>query len=213
MLTEKNELELTVLREKIRGYMGEKRLSHTLAVERETGKLAELYAPDKEYELRAAALLHDVTKELSHEKQLELCRMMGVAYSFDEMFMPKIFHARTAPIIIKRDFPEFATDTVLGAVRWHTTGHEAMTVTEQILFLADFIEDTRTFESCIALRKFFWDGIAAAESEDKRLAHLTDTMIFALDTTIRELCEDKMPIHEDTVAARNSFIIKKGAKK
>lgn len=213
MLTEKNELSLTDLREKIRGYMGEKRLSHTLAVERETEKLAQLFAPDLEYELRAAALLHDVTKELPHEKQLELCRENGIKYGFDEMFMPKIFHARTAPIIIKRDFPEFATDTVLDAVRWHTTGHVAMTVTEQILFLADFIEDTRTFESCIAIREFFWNGISAADDEEKRLAHLTDTMIFALDTTICELCEDKMPIHEDTVAARNSFIIKKGAKK
>lgn len=206
MINEQEELTLTSLRERVRSYMSERRLNHTYAVEREAAAICKVFAPDMEYTLRAAALLHDITKELPIEKQLQLCIASDIIYTKEELMTPKIFHSRTAPFVIKRDFAELATDEILGAVRWHTTGRAGMTLCEQILFLADFIEDTRTFESCVTLRRFFWDGIEKADSDSERAAHLKDTMIYAFDLTIKELCEEKKPIHADTVAARNSFI-------
>lgn len=205
MINEENKRTLGALREKIAAYMSGKRLLHTLAVEAEIEKLAAVYAPEKEYTLHAAALLHDITKELPITKQLQLCDEFGIIYTAEEVCTPKIFHSRTASAVIKRDFPEFATEELLSAVRWHTTGHADMTLSEQLLFLADYIEDTRTYPSCVELRDFFWNGL---ESADDKMAHLNDTMILALDMTVRELCEDKQPIHLDTVAARNSFIMK-----
>ncbi len=205
MMNEENKRALDGLRAKISRYMSGKRLLHTLAVETEIEKLANVYAPEKEYVLHAAALLHDITKELPITKQLQLCDEFGIIYTEEEIATPKIFHSRTAPAVIKRDFPEFATDELLSAVRWHTTGHADMTLSEQLLFLADYIEDTRTFPSCVELREFFWSGLERAEN---KMTHLNDTMILALDMTVRELCEDRMPIHLDTVSARNSFIMK-----
>ncbi len=205
MMNEENKRTLDALRNKIGAYMSGKRLLHTLAVEAEIEKLAALYAPEKEYVLHAAALLHDITKELPITKQLQLCDEFGIIYTEEEITTPKIFHSRTAPAIIKRDFPELATDELLSAVRWHTTGRADMTLSEQLLFLADYIEDTRTFPSCVELREFFWGGLDGAED---KLAHLNDTMILALDMTVRELCEGRQPIHLDTVSARNSFIMK-----
>lgn len=209
-MNEENKRALDALRGKIGAYMSGKRFLHTLAVEAEIEKLAAIYAPEREYMLHAAALLHDITKELPITKQLQLCDEFGIIYTDEECCTPKIFHSRTAPAVIERDFPEFATDELLSAVRWHTTGHSDMTLTEQLLFLADYIEDTRTFPSCVELREFFWNGIYNA---DDKQAHLNDTMILALDMTVRELCEDKQPIHLDTVAARNSFIMKGRLKK
>ena len=206
MINEQEELTLTSLRERVRPYMSERRLNHTYAVEREVAAICKVFAPDMEYTLRAAALLHDITKELPIEKQLQLCIASDIIYTKEELMTPKIFHSRTAPFVIRRDFAELATNEILGAVRWHTTGRAGMTLCEQILFLADFIEDTRTFESCVTLRRFFWDGIEKADSDSERAAHLKDTMIYAFDLTIKELCEEKKPIHADTVAARNSFI-------
>lgn len=205
MINQDNERSLDALREKISAYMSGRRLSHTLAVEREIKKLCEVYAPEKEYTLRAAALLHDITKELSLTKQLQLCEEFGIIYMPEEILTPKIFHSRTAPALIERDFAEFADEEILSAVRWHTTGRADMTLSEQLLFLADYIEDTRTFPSCITLREFFWSGIDGAEN---KVAHLTNTMIMALDMTVHELCEEKQPIHLDTVSARNSLIFK-----
>ena len=53
---------LTELREKITPWLTGKRLVHTLAVEDMAVKLGKLYLPDQTEKLRAAALLHDITK-------------------------------------------------------------------------------------------------------------------------------------------------------
>lgn len=202
---EQNEL-LTRLRERISERMSGKRLHHTLGVEREIASLAALYAPADEYCLRKAALLHDITKELSLEKQLQLCREFGIIYTQAETKMPKTFHARTAVEVARRDFAEYADDTVLSAVRWHTTGRADMSMAEKLLYLADYIEDTRTFEDCVRLRKFFYDGLAEASDDKARAALLKATLLLSFDMTIRCLIDEGAPIHEMTVQARNALI-------
>ncbi|MBQ8551236.1 MAG: HD domain-containing protein [Clostridia bacterium] len=209
MINETQAQSLAALRERIRSYMSGKRLSHTYAVEREITVLSALYAPEMEFTLRAAALLHDITKELSLEKQLQLCDEFDIIYTQEEALTPKIFHSRTAAAVIRRDFSEYASDEILSAIRWHTTGHAAMTLGEQLLFLADYIEDTRTFESCVELRRFFYNGIEKAGDAAARDEHLRDTMILSFDMTIRELLCDGKPIHVDTVEARNYFVCRK----
>ena len=209
MITEAQEKQLAGLRESIKDYIGGKRLSHTYGVEREITKLAELYAPELEFELRAAALLHDITKPLSLDEQLELCDKYGIQYTSGDRLMPKTFHAQTACEVIRRKFPEFFTETVYSAVLYHTTGQADMSIAEKLLYLADYIEDTRTFDDCVKLRKFFWDGISAAHGEDERNNVLRDTLILSFDMTIRGLIDDGTPIHRDTVEARNFLIEEK----
>ena len=63
---------LEKLRKKIKERMSEKRFSHTLGVERCAKKLGELILPDRISELCAAALLHDISKEIPIEKQFEI---------------------------------------------------------------------------------------------------------------------------------------------
>ena len=209
MITEKQEKNLYDLRCRVAAYMQEKRFRHTLAVEREVTRLADIYLPDNEYRLRCAALLHDITKELSVEKQLQLCDEFDIMYSDEKLLTPKIFHSETAPAVIKRDFPEYSDSDILDAVRWHTTGRENMTLGESLLFLADYIEDTRTFGSCIELRGYFYDRISDAHSMEQKLDVLYDTMILAFDMTIRELIGEGVPINSNTVAARNYYLCKK----
>ena len=207
MITNEQAELLSKLREDIRSYMSGKRLLHTYAVEREIEKLCAIYAPNDEFEMRAAALLHDITKELSPEKQLQLCDEFGIIYTDEEKLTPKIFHSRTAPSVIARDFPEYSVPDILNAVRWHTTGRADMNICEMLLFLADYIEDTRTFESCVVLRRYFCDGLCEKNDDASKKAHLYDTMILAFDMTVKELLADSAPIHEDTIAARNYFIV------
>jgi len=208
-MNETQEQQLSLLRRLIPAYMSGKRLTHTYGVEREIASLCALYAPEEEFLLRAAALLHDITKERTLEKQLQLCEEFGIIYTDEDKRMPKTFHARTAVEVIRRDFPEFACDTVLGAVRWHTTGHAGMTVGEKLLYLADYIEDTRTFESCVKLRRSFYDGLEKAKGESGRRRLLQNIMIESFDMTIMDLIDEDSPIHPDTVAARNSLIMEK----
>lgn len=207
MMTNKQELLLSELREKIRSHMSGKRLRHTLGVEREIAALAGIYAPEDEYTLRVSALLHDITKELSQKEQLQLCEKSGIIYTDEELHMPKTFHARTAAVIIRREFPEFASEAVLSAIRYHTTGRADMTIGEKLLYLADYIEDTRTFEDCVKLREYFYTGLSEAKTAEARDKLLRSTLILSFDMTIRGLLEDGTPVHMDTVAARNHLIV------
>ena len=70
-----------------------KRYLHTLAVEEEAARLGELFLPDRINALRAAALLHDITKRDDLEKQLQYCSEFGIIYDVLERSSPKLFHA------------------------------------------------------------------------------------------------------------------------
>ena len=200
---------LDELRARVKDSMSEKRYIHTVAVERMVSRLAQLYCPELTPELRAAALLHDITKEESLEKQLQLCHEFDIMVQPADRLSPKTFHAKTAAERIKRDFSVYATDLVVRAVRWHTTGHESMTLGEQLLYLADYIDDSRKFPDCVRLRDYFWDAHPETMSQEESLAHLRETLILSYDMTIRNLVAEGVTISPDTVLARNSLIAEK----
>ena len=201
------EAALIALRESLAGTMSAKRYAHTCAVERMAQRLGELYCPSLVPELRAAALLHDITKEESLQNQLQLCRQFGIMVSELDLLAPKTFHAKTAAARIPGDYPTFATPVVIDAVRWHTTGHADMTLTEQLIYLADYIDDTRTFADCVTLREMFWGADPAAMDEQARLTHLRRVLLCSFDMTVRGLIEDGAPISEDTFHARNALLL------
>ena len=70
--------DIDKLRRDVAAYLTEKRYRHTLAVEGETAYMAALYMPERENELRAAALLHDIAKKLSYENQLNYIREFDI---------------------------------------------------------------------------------------------------------------------------------------
>ena len=202
-----NEDMLRRLRESISGSMSPKRFRHTAAVEEMAARLGELYAPDKIDILRAAALLHDITKEYSAEKQIQICDTFGINLSKQDILTPKTFHAKTAAAMIPVLYPDFADEEVLSAVRWHTTGRAGMTVLEKLVYLADYIDESRTFPDCVALRSLFWDADPQNMSEDERAAHLDRVLIRSYDMTLTSLIEDGAPVSDDTFSARNDLIV------
>ncbi len=202
-----NEEMLRELREAVSGTMSPKRFRHTTAVEEMAARLGELYAPDKIDILRAAALLHDITKEYSAEKQIQICDTFGINLSKQDILTPKTFHAKTAAAMIPVLYPDFADEEVLSAVRWHTTGRAGMTVLEKLVYLADYIDESRTFPDCVALRSLFWDADPQNMSEDERAAHLDRVLIRSYDMTLTSLIEDGAPVSDDTFSARNDLIV------
>lgn len=203
---------LDTLRERVRSLMSDKRYAHTCAVERMAVRLGELYCPEQIPELRAAALLHDITKEETLQNQLQLCEKFDIMVRPCDELAPKTFHAKTAAASIAADFAEFATNTVVSAVRWHTTGRADMTLTEQIIYLADYIDDTRKFVDCVRLRELFWGADPARMDMQTRLSHLRDVLVVSFDMTIQGLLADGAVISEDTLAARNWLLIQKAGK-
>lgn len=201
--------KIILLRESIstkKYFSTEYRLNHTLGVEREAVRLGEMYCPDKIPALRAAALLHDITKEISFEKQLQICERFGTIISNEQMMAKKTLHAITAAIIIPEKFPLFASDEVISAVRYHTTGRDNMTITEKIIYLADYIEEGRSFDDCVRLREYFYSADPQEMDIDDRLLHLDKTLILSFDMTIKQLLCEGSPIDINTTLARNDLI-------
>ncbi|MBR2848313.1 MAG: bis(5'-nucleosyl)-tetraphosphatase (symmetrical) YqeK [Clostridia bacterium] len=201
---------LSHLREQIRPYLTESRYQHTLGVEEEAARIGAIYLPDKIPKLRVAALLHDITKRDSLEKQLQYCEEFGIILEQGGVPFPKplhaSLHARTAMSVAHRDFADVADEEILSGVRWHTTGHNEMTVFESIVYLADYIEPNRTFDDCIAVREYFWNGIKDADDRKMLVVHLCKTMVYSFDLTLRALVEEGEPIAADTILARNCFL-------
>ena len=81
-------------------------------------------------------------------------------------------------------------------------------VPEAIVYLADYIDMSRSFEDCVELRRYFWDAEPERMSEAERKEHLRKTLIRSLDMTVSALIDEGRTVSTDTFEARNSLIIK-----
>lgn len=203
---------LSQLRKAVKSEMGDKRYDHTLEVEKMSVRIGEIYAPDKIPMLRAAALLHDITKEKGAQEHIEIFEGFGISLSNEEKKAPKMFHARTAALVIPQRYPSFATDEVISAVRYHTTGRPDMSITEKIIYLADYIDMSRTFDDCVKLRDHFFAFDFDSATDEEKEAHLRDTLIMSYGLTLHSLIDEKKLIDKTTVESRNHLILEKMTK-
>ena len=205
-MTEMTEAVLDELRGVVLSKLSPKRFRHVAAVEDMVARLCALYCPGEVMRLRAAALLHDITKELSTEEQVLLCHAYGIPVDGGDLLAPKTLHARTAAAQIPEEYPAFDDPLIVSAVRWHTTGHADMTLTEKLLYLADYIDASRTFQNCVILRRYFWGAGPEGMTDAERAALLRDTLLLSYDMTIRDLLDEGTPVAVDTVEARNELL-------
>lgn len=112
-------LPLRELRPIALSYLKNKRIPHVLGTEQEAIRLAERYGADVE-KARVAALLHDCTKKLNMEEQLELCGRYGIQLDELEQKALKLLHAKTGAAIARDVFG--VDDEIYNAIWWHTTG-------------------------------------------------------------------------------------------
>jgi len=160
-----------------------------LGTEQEAIRLAERYGADVE-KVRIAALLHDCTKKLEMEDQLELCRHYGIELDELEQKALKLLHAKTGAAIARDVFG--VDDEIYNAIWWHTTGHAGMTLLEKIIYLADYIEPSRVFPGVDDLRKKCYEDL------DKGL-------LMGLEMSIEEMLGMGNPVHHATVEARDAL--------
>ena len=199
--------ELDLLRLDLNG-LSEKRRRHVLAVESAAVRIGNIYMPGDGnlLILRAAALLHDITKEYTVEEHLRILERHGIVPSAVELAAPKTLHAVSAAALIPERYPRFAIPEVVSAVRWHTTGRADMSIAEKIIYLADYIDDSREYPECIRLREMFWGPDPASMTGSEREGHMRRVLIESFNTTFRGLIEEGTPFHPETVNARNFLL-------
>jgi len=214
-----NKTIIDAIANEIPQFISGKRLAHTYAVERECRVLGALFAAhpmlmseEDVYKLRIAALLHDITKEKSVPEHTELANHYRIPLSDLEKSAPKVLHAQTAPPLARESINAkigccVVDDAVCDAIRTHTTGAAHMSLIGKLLYLADYIEETRTFEDCITLRHCFYDTVDNCKDDAAALnRHLDQVLLCSFDMTIRDLLDHHAPIDPNTTAARNALL-------
>ena len=147
------------IRERAMTYLDQGRVAHVLGCEKEAVRLARHWGEDP-VDAAVAGLLHDCTKRLKYREQTELIRNSGIDCGRDLLEQPKLLHAVTGAFVAKRDFA--VSGKIADGIRWHTTGRADMTLFEKIIYLADYIEETRDFEGVDKLRELAYTDIDKA---------------------------------------------------
>ena len=173
------------LREKVLEHLDEHRVAHVAGCESEAVRLAMHWGEDPELAAEAG-ILHDITKSLSYDEQLQLCEKYGIINDNSELEAPKLLHAKTGAAMARELFG--VSDTVYEAIRWHTTGKPDMSLLEKILYLADYIEPTRDFEGIDELRELAFSDLDGA-------------MVLGLGMTIDEIRRSGREPYVDTLDA------------
>ena len=143
---------------KVAANLSESRFEHCLRVEATAIQLAQKNGADVE-RAAIAGLVHDYAKQLPDETFIEAIKTQG----FDPELLNygnAIWHGVVGAYFIERDL-EIHDETILNAVRRHTIGAPEMTLIDQILFVADFVEPGRNFPGAEAARETAMADLAA----------------------------------------------------
>ncbi len=162
-----------------------KRHAHILGVEEEAVRLAKRWGADPEL-ARRAGILHDCTKYLELEEQLQICGEYGILLDDLERVAVKLLHSKTGAALAKHVYGQ--PEEVYWAIFWHTTGKPDMTLLEKIVYLADYMEPNRDFDGVEELRRLCYEDLDAA-------------LQMGLEMSISDLRERGVPVHKNTQGA------------
>lgn len=184
-----------------------KRIPHVRGCREEARCLAIRWGADAE-EAERAAILHDVTKKMPVEEQLRLCAAYGIipgiggesdpARADAESLSPAEFAGKYPAVLhafsgAAAAWGKFGVSpAVRDAVMWHTTGKRNMSLLEKIIWLADYIEPTRTMPGVKTVRRLAYEDLNRA-------------LRMAMQNSLDHMAERKKAPHPATLEALNDL--------
>ena len=176
----------------IKSMMSENRYNHCVNVSKESVKLAKRYGGDEE-KAAIAGILHDITKEMPKEEQLQIMLDSGIILDDIQKNAPKLWHGISGSVYIKKHFG-IEDEDILNAICYHTTGRAGMSLLEKIIFVADFTSEERTYKGVATMRK-------------KSRKSLEDAMLYGFKFTFSDLSSRELAIHPDELACYNEIVL------
>ncbi len=194
---------LEALKQRVRGVLSKKRFEHTVGVEKAAIHIGGFLMPSRVDELRAAAILHDIAKELSPEEQIRLAKVYDSTFDATDIDSA-VLHSFAAPGAVMEQFSDFASADVLDAVCNHTLGKVDMSLFSEIIFISDFIEEGRPYEACRAALAYILRAFRLAEGRAELETALHSTAIMAIDSTLSSLAaRGKEPMTETLLTKKS----------
>ena len=176
----------------IKTMMSENRYNHCVNVSKEAVKLAKRYGGDEE-KAAVAGILHDITKEMPKEEQLQIMLDSVIILDDIQKNAPKLWHGISGSVYIKKHFG-IEDEDILNAICYHTTGRAGMSLLEKIIFVADFTSEERTYKGVATMRK-------------KSRKSLEDAMLYGFKFTFSDLSSRELAIHPDELACYNEIVL------
>ncbi len=176
----------------IKSMMSESRYNHCVNVSKEAVKLAKRYGGDEE-KAAVAGILHDITKEMPKEEQLQIIIDSGIILDDIQKNAPKLWHGISGSVYIKNHLG-IDDEDILNAVCYHTTGRAGMSILEKIIFIADFTSEERTY-----------NGVATMRKKSKK--SLEEAMLYGFKFTFSDLSSRELAIHPDELACYNEIVL------
>lgn len=180
------------IKEYLKNNLKTSRYNHTLGVVETAEKLAKRYNSNIE-KARIAALLHDCAKNMSSEQLLKIAKENNCEIDNIISSSPQLLHGFVGSVLAKSLF-DINDDEILNAIRFHTTGKKDMTLLEKIIYVADYIEPTRSFNGIEDVRKMAFED-------------LNKSLLYCYDNTIKYILSKKLLLHPNTIEARNFLLI------
>ena len=121
--------------------LSEKRYAHSLSVADTAAKLAIINDADAE-KAYLAGLMHDYAKDIPEDKLLAIAQEQGIIKDEAEILAPYILHGPVGAYLL-RERKIITDEEILQAIALHTTGAAEMTLLDNIIYMADYIEPGR----------------------------------------------------------------------
>jgi predicted HD superfamily hydrolase involved in NAD metabolism len=181
----------------LRNSIGEKRYHHSVGVMETAKELSAVYGCDVK-KAGIAGLLHDCGRIEDDGVLLKLAMDSDIILDDITKNNPKLIHGYLGAEIAKNEYG-INDREILDAIRYHTTGKPRMSLLEKIIYIADYIEPGREFPGVEDVRKLAY-------------INLDESLLAAMDNTIKYIIENGWLLHNNTVMARNELILEIGGK-
>ena len=113
-----------------------------------------------------AGLLHDYSKFSNIERYYEIVEKYNISREILEE-NEKVFHGILGYLVVKEELG-IEDEEILNAIKYHVFGSDSMTELEEVIYLADYIENNRVgeeYELARAVAKTDYKKAIALESE------------------------------------------------
>lgn len=129
------------IQKQLKEVLDKHRFQHTLGVAYTAASLAMCYHTDIRQAF-LAGLLHDCAKCYTDEEQLRLCTKYEIPIRDVERENPFLLHAKLGAYLAREKY-QVEDIHILHAIDTHTTGSTDMSLLQEIIFAADYIEPGR----------------------------------------------------------------------
>ena len=173
----------------LRNALSEKRYLHSIGTMKSAQELAKYYGLNAE-KAGLAGLLHDIAKEMPDQEKIQYVKEHNIEMDRFEEKNIGLLHAKIAANIAKEKY-HFDKD-IQQAIEYHTTGNPNMNLFDKIIFVADKIEETRSYPDLNYVRE---------------LAHknINECVIYIIEFAVKKTIERGEEPHSNSILTINKL--------